>query len=335
MADDESSVGLEVGMGSGQGLVERVGAVRRFNRFYTRQIGLLGEGYLDSPFSLTEVRVLYELAHQGPTTAATLARELGLDEGYLSRIMRGFEQRGLIVRRQAGRDARQREVSLSDLGRAAFAPLEARSGQQLEALLGRLDEYRQERLLASMATIEALLGEAERPSEPYSLRSPRAGELGWVVQRHGAIYAQEYGWDVAFEGLVAGIVAHFVEHFDPARERCWIAELDGEPVGSVFVVQGSESYAKLRLLLVEPRARGLGIGRRLVNECIQFARAAGYRELKLWTNSCLLAARAIYQQAGFRLTESEQHHSFGHDLVGETWELRLDTPDAQPRARPR
>lgn len=301
----------------------RVAAVRRFNRFYTRQIGLLGEGYLDSLFSLTEARVLYELAQREPTTASQLGRELGLDAGYLSRILRGFGKRGLIARRPSERDGRQSILSLTEQGRAAFAPLDARSRDAIGALLGRLSAAEQRRLVGAMETIEELLGAREAPRVPYVLRPPRAGDFGWVVQRHGALYAEEYGWDERFEALVAGIVATFVEQYKPRRECGWIAERDGENVGSVFVVEESDTVAKLRLLLVEPSARGLGIGARLVDECLRFARLAGYRRMTLWTNSVLLAARHIYDKAGFRLVRAEPYHDFGHDLVGETWEREL------------
>ena len=301
----------------------RVAAVRSFNRFYTRQIGLLHEGYLDSPFSLTEVRVLYELAHRQTATASALGRELGLDAGYLSRIIRRFENRGLIDRRPSGGDGRQRLLRLTERGQQAFAPLNARSSEQVGAMLNRLSTAQQDRLVEAMATIEGLLGERPDPRTPYLLRPHRPGDMGWVVHRHGALYAEEYGWDEQFEALVATIVAKFLEHFDPKRERCWIAERDGQPVGSVFLVKHSKTVAKLRLLLVEPRARGLGIGARLVEECVHFARSVGYRKMILWTNSVLHAARRIYEKAGFRLVHAEPHHSFGHDLIGETWELDL------------
>jgi DNA-binding MarR family transcriptional regulator/GNAT superfamily N-acetyltransferase len=304
-------------------LDRRVAAVRRFNRFYTRQIGLLREGYLASPFSLTEVRVLYELAHREQTTASELGRELGLDPGYLSRILRGFETRGLIAKAPSPSDGRQQLLRLTSRGWEAFAPLQARSREDIGAVLSRLSPTEQDRLVAAMGTIEGLLGERSEPKVPYLLRPPRPGDLGWVVHRHGLLYAQEYGWDERFEALVAGIVAQFVERHDPARERCWIAERDGEVVGSVFLVRQSETVAKLRLLLVEPSARGLGIGARLVDECVRFARSVGYRTITLWTNDVLHAARRIYERAGFRLVGEEPHHSFGRDLVGQTWELAL------------
>jgi DNA-binding MarR family transcriptional regulator/GNAT superfamily N-acetyltransferase len=301
----------------------RIAAVRRFNRFYTRQIGLLQDGYLDSPFSLTEVRVLYELAHRDATSASELSRELGIDAGYLSRILRGFERIGLIHREASDSDARRSILRLTEQGREAFAPLDARSQEDIGAMLGGLSDPEQARLVEAMELIERLLGPRGEPKVPYVLRPHRPGDMGWVVLRHGVLYAREYGWDERFEALVASVVADFIKQYDPRRERCWIAERGGEPVGSVFLVKGPESVAKLRLLLVEPEARGLGIGKHLVDECVRFARSVGYRTLTLWTNSVLIAARHLYEQAGFRLIQSEPHHSFGHDLVGETWELEL------------
>jgi len=304
-------------------LEPRIAAVRRFNRFYTRQIGVLGEGYLDSPFSLTEVRVLYELAHRDTPTAAALAGDLGLDTGYLSRILRRFEQRGFLQRVRSKADGRQALLSLTARGQRAFAPLHARSRERIAAMLTRLPVARQQRLMEALHTVEELLGlPADRPS-PYLLRAHQPGDMGWVVHRHAVLYAEEYGWDEQFEALVAGVVADFLRSFDARREHCWIAEKDGEPLGSVFVVARGKTVAQLRLLLVEPKARGLGLGARLVDECVRFARRAGYRKLTLWTNSVLVAARRIYEAAGFRLVRSEAHHSFGHDLVGETWTLDL------------
>ncbi|HEX7127706.1 MAG TPA: GNAT family N-acetyltransferase [Thermodesulfobacteriota bacterium] len=308
---------------SGTDLDRRIDAVRRFNRFYTQTIGALHEGHLRSPFSLTQARVLYELAHRHEPTAAALAADLGLDAGYLSRILRGFERKGLIVRRPSQTDGRQSLISLTARGREAFAPLDAGAREEVGALLRRLTEAEQGRVVEAMQTIEGLLGPEPASRAPYVLRPHRPGDMGWVVQRHGALYAQEYGWDETFEALVAEIVAKFVRHSDPKRERCWIAEKDGENVGSVFVVQQSKTVAKLRLLLVEPKARGLGLGSRLVDECVRFARQVGYRKLTLWTNDVLHAARRIYERAGFRLVHRERHHSFGHDLVGETWDLAL------------
>jgi DNA-binding MarR family transcriptional regulator/N-acetylglutamate synthase-like GNAT family acetyltransferase len=301
----------------------RIASVRRFNRFYTKQIGLLGEGYLETPFSLTEARVLYELAHRERPSATELARELALDAGYLSRILRGFERRRLLTRTRSKSDGRQSHLALTARGRAAFAPLDRRSREDITAMLARLTPDAQRQLIDAMRTVEAVLGAGPEPKAAYVLRPQQPGDMGWVVHRHGALYAQEYGFDERFEALVAGVVAKFVERYDPRRERCWIAEKDGEIVGSVFLVRRSRAVAQLRLLLVEPKARGLGIGERLVAECVRFARQAGYRKLTLWTNSVLRAARRLYQAAGFRRVRREPHRSFGRSLVGETWELDL------------
>ena len=305
-----------------QDLGPRIGAIRRFNRFYTRQIGVLDEGLLATPFSLAESRVLYELAHRADLTASDLGRELGMDAGYLSRMLRGFETRGFVEKRRSVRDGRQSHLALTEAGHAAFAPLDERSSAEVAAMLAALGPSAQERLTRAMAEIEAILGAAE-DTEPYRLRPHRPGDIGWVVERHGALYHREYGWNQDFEALVAEIGAHFIREFDPARERAWIAERRGERVGSVFLVRQSDEIAKLRLLLVEPSARGLGLGRRLTEECIRFARDRGYAKITLWTNDVLTAARAIYDRAGFRLVASEPHHSFGRDLVGENWELDL------------
>ena len=304
-------------------LEKRVDAVRRFNRFYTKQIGVLHEGLLGSQFSLTEVRVLYELAQRKKPTATELGNELGLDPGYLSRVLRGFEKRGLVEKTPSKADGRQNLLSLTERGRKTFAPLNARSHEEVAALLGTLSAVEQSRLVGAMHTIERLLGARPEPKVPYLLRPQQAGDMGWVIHRHGALYAQEYGWDETFEALVGEIAAKFIKEFDPKRERCWIAERDGEIVGSVFLVKKSARVAKLRLMYVEPKTRGLGIGSRMVEECIRFAGNVGYRKITLWTNSVLVAARHIYKKAGFRLVAEEPHHSFGHDLVGETWELKL------------
>jgi DNA-binding MarR family transcriptional regulator/GNAT superfamily N-acetyltransferase len=310
----------------------RIDTIRRFNRFYTRRIGVLHEGLLDSSFTLTESRLLWELAHRNDLTAADLSRTLELDAGYLSRLLTAFKARGLIRSTRSTDDGRQQHLSLTAAGRRAFAPLDTRSRQDVAALLATLDDTQQEHLLASMAGIERLLGgRGERSGSPCTLRPHRAGDIGWVVSRHGALYADEYGWDMRFEALVARIAADFIERFDPTREACWIAERDGARVGSVFLVQARDEAsaatidgtAQLRMLLIEPSARGLGLGKRLVDECTQFARRAGYRRLMLWTNASLLAARGIYTRAGYVRTHSEPHHSFGHDLIGETWELEL------------
>ena len=304
-------------------LEQRVAAVRRFNRFYTRQIGVLQEHLLKSPFSLTEARVIYELAQREQATATDLGVELGLDAGYLSRILRGFEKRSLLDKRPSPADGRRTLLRLTDAGREAFARLNANARQEVETMLRDLPADAQLRLVQTLGTIEGLLGARTERNVPYVLRPHRPGDIGWVVQRHGALYAQEYGWDEQFEALVAEIVARFVRRYDPKRERCWIAERDGENVGSVFLVRRSATVAQLRLLLVEPQARGLGIGKRLVDECTRFARQVGYRKIRLWTNSVLDAARHLYQQAGYRLVDEQRHHSFGHDLVGQTWELKL------------
>ena len=301
----------------------RAAAVRGFNRFYTKQIGLLRNGYLQSTLSLTQVRVLYELAHHDGLTATDLSKELGLDSGYLSRILLGFSKRSLLLRRPSKRDARLTHLSLSEKGKKVFAQLDSKTQAEIETMLARLSPGEQTRLIEAMHTIERLLGAQSQSKTPYLLRPHQPGDMGWVVSRHGALYAQEYRWNMEFEALVAEIVAAFLKNFDPRRERCWIAEIDGAPVGSVFLVKQSDDIAKLRLLLVEPQARGLGIGARLVAECIRFARLTGYRTLTLWTNDVLIAARRIYQAAGFRLVAEEKHHSFGHDLVGQNWELDL------------
>src|SRR5262249_13519592 len=299
------------------GMERDIAAVRQFNRFYTRQIGVLEERLLDTPFSLTESRVLYELANRKAPTASELANDLGLDPAYLSRILRSFESRGLLARTPSEIDGRQTHLELTPEGRNAFLPLDRRSRESIAAILAMLDEPRQRRLVAAMRAIEAALG-APREKPPYLLRPHQVGDMGWVVSRHGALYAQEYGWNTAFEALVAEIVASFLRNFDVARERCWIAEIDGEPVGSVFVVKHSEEVANLRLLLVEPHARGFGIGARLVDECVRFSRQTGYRTLTLWTNHVLHAARHIYQQCGFRLVQEEKHRMFGPELIRQT-----------------
>jgi len=301
----------------------RIETVRRFNRFYTRQIGVLQEHLLESPFSLTEARVLYELAHHDETTARSLGADLQLDAGYLSRILEAFRKRGLVERALSTTDGRQRLVRLTPRGRKAFAGLDGDSSREVRALLRPLAEEAQLRLIESMRTIETVLGAPQAARTPYILRAQEPGDMGWVVQRHGALYAQEYSWDATFEALVAEIVAKFIRQLDPKHERCWIAERDGLNVGCVFLVRKNRTVGQLRLLLVEPSARGLGIGARLVQECSRFARQVGYRRIVLWTNSVLHAARRIYQAAGYRLIVENHHHSFGKDLVGQTWELKL------------
>jgi DNA-binding MarR family transcriptional regulator/N-acetylglutamate synthase-like GNAT family acetyltransferase len=299
----------------------RVAAVRRFNRFYTRAIGALQEGLLQSRFSLTEARVLYELAQRANVTATELSRDLELDSGYLSRILQRFEHDGLIARTPSDVDRRQSLLSMTESGRGAFAPLDARSREEVGSLLAAMSQPAQASVVAAMGRIETLLG--ARLATSWLLRQHRPGDIGWVVARHGAHYAGEYGLDARFEALVAQVAGEFLAKHDPARERCWIAERDGVNVGSVFLMRKSDEVAKLRLLIVEPAARGLGIGRRLVEECIDFARNVGYRSITLWTNDVLIAARNIYQQAGFRLIASAPHRDFGPPMVGEDWELPL------------
>ena len=305
-------------------LPRRVAAVRRFNRFYTQRIGVLDSGLHRSRFTLAQARVLYELAHRDGLTASALRRELGLDPGYLSRMLRGFERGRLLTRKPATDDARRSVLSLTPAGRAAFAPLDAAARDEIGGLLRPLAAADQRRVESAMATIEALLGDRrDAGAPPFTLRDWRPGDIGWVISRHGSIYAEEFGWDATFEAFVAEIAAAFVKNHDPRRERCWIAERDGQSVGAVFLVRQSATVAKLRMLIVDPAARGLGIGQRLVAECIGFAREAGYRKLMLWTNANLRAARRLYVDAGFKLVAREKHTSFGKRLVGETWELAL------------
>jgi len=301
----------------------QVATVRGFNRFYTRQIGLLDEGLLESEFSLTEARVLYELAHQDDLTATDLCRDLGLDAGYLSRLLKTFEARGFVSRTPSDRDARQTVLALTPAGRAAFAPLEKASRDKVAALLDPLSADERTGLVAAMGVIQRLWGGAPAPRVPYILRPHQPGDIGWIIHRQAVLYHREYGWDDGFEALVAEILAGFIKTFDPKRECCWIAEREDEIVGSVFLMCESDDIARLRLLYVEPAARGLGIGHRLVDECIRFARANGYRTLTLWTNDILTAARRIYEAAGFDLVAEEPHHSFGKDLVGQHWNLVL------------
>jgi len=307
---------------------ERIEAVRRFNRFYTRRIGVLREGLLDSPFSLTQARVLYELAHRPGVTASALGADLGLDAGYLSRLLRGLREQRLVTEARSAEDGRRRLLRLTRAGEAAFATLNARSREEIGAMLEALAPRDRARLAAAMETVAATLGAKPGTGRPFILRSHRPGDIGWVIHRHGALYAQEYGWDETFDALVARVAAEFIETFDEARERCWMAEMDGAIVGSVFLVRHTDTVAKLRLLLVEPAARGHGLGRRLVEECIGFARSAGYATITLWTNDILHAARRIYETLGFVLVEEAPHHSFGQDLVGQTWELELDEDGA-------
>ena len=310
---------------------KRIEAVRRFNRFITRRMGVLDEGLLRSPFTLTEGRVLFEVAVRRNPTASDLTRELGLDPGYLSRLLARLEERGLLERVRSETDGRRRLLRLTSEGREPFATFDGRSRREVSGMLGGQAEGDQRRLLAAMRTVEGVLGadpgdrpgDGHGPVEPFVLRRHEPGDMGWVVHRHGVLYAREYGWDERFEALVARIVADFVDGYDPARERCWIAEMGGENVGCVFVVRESDTVAKLRLLLVEPEARGMGLGTRLVQECVRFASDRGYEKITLWTNSVLDAALHIYEEQGFKIVEEEEHHSFGHDLLGQYWELVL------------
>jgi DNA-binding MarR family transcriptional regulator/GNAT superfamily N-acetyltransferase len=303
-----------------------IASVRRFNRFYTRQIGVLRKTYLDSPYSLGEGRVLYEIANQDQITATEVGRALDLDAGYLSRVLRNFEKRGLITRKTSAKDARQSHLALSERGRKAFAPLEQRSQRQTGAMLGKLDSAQQSRIVGAMHIIEQLLANAAAANPvakpDYILRVPRPGDFGWIISRHAELYRQEYGWKEPFEGLCAQIVADFVNSFDRSRERCWIAEIDGENVGCVMLAN-DHGVARIRLLLVDPKARGLGLGARLVDECLRFARKTGYKKVTLWTHSVLTAARHIYEKAGFKLMRTEPHKSWGCPVVSEHWDLVL------------
>jgi DNA-binding MarR family transcriptional regulator/GNAT superfamily N-acetyltransferase len=301
---------------------ERVDMVRAFNRSYTEVIGVLGEGMVRTSYSLTEARVLFELAQRGVAEVADLRQATGIDAGYLSRILTRFQVHGLVERERSAADGRRQVIRLTDGGRGTFGMLDERAAEQIRELLARLTEEEQRRLVNAMTVIQDVVGRAPRP-DAYLLRPLRPGDLGWVVQRHGVRYAEEYGWDDSFEALVARIVADYVDNRDPRRDNAWIAEVDGEAVGCVFCVRNSDQAAQLRLLLVEPRARGLGIGGRLVEECIRFARRAGYGEITLWTNDVLADARRVYQRAGFTLVDEQPHHSFGHDLVGQHWSLTL------------
>jgi DNA-binding MarR family transcriptional regulator len=307
----------------GDDLETRVEAIRRFNRLFTRRIGVLREGLLHSSYSLTEARVLFELANREELSASELVRELGLDPGYMSRTVGGLERQGLVEKVRSETDGRRRILSLTAEGKEAFEVLDSRSREEVSEMLGALSEEEQRRLLEAMRTIEGIFEKGLKFSEPFVLRPHEPGDMGWVVHRHGVLYAAEYGWDERFEALVARIVAGFIDGYDPKKERCWIAEMGGDRVGCVFVVKASDTVAKLRLLLVEPEARGVGLGSRLVEECIRFARNRGYEKLTLWTNSVLDAARHIYEEHGFVLVEEEEHHSFGHDLIGQNWELAL------------
>lgn len=306
-----------------------IAAVRAFNRFYTRKLGVLDQQLLKSPYSLSEARVLYELAHREDLSAKEIGSELGLDAGYLSRIVQNFDENGLITRKPLPSDRRQYRLSLTAKGRQAFAKLERSSQEDVGAMLAAVRAGGSQKLVGAMALIERLLGAPDSPQPSAILRGPRPGDMGWVVQSHGALYAGEYGFDASFEGLVAEITAKFLASFDASRERCWIADIDGTQVGSVFLVRHTDDVAKIRLLLVDPAGRGQRLGQRLVAECIAFAKACGYRKITLWTQSILLAARKIYQDAGFVLVASEANRSFGQSLISETWEL--DLQDGLPK----
>ena len=303
----------------------QVGAIRAFNRFYTRKIGVV-DGMASSPFALAEARVLYELAHREQATATDIRKELGLDAGYMSRILREFERRKLIRREQSKTDERQKFLSLTAKGRRAFAPLDARSNRDVVAILEGLSPTKRKQLVDAVQAVRRLLGDKVQTSTSYLLRQHQPGDLGWIVHRQAILYAEEYGWDGTYEALAGEIVAQFIKNYDPNRERCWIAEKDGERVGGAFVAKVSDDIAQLRLLHVEAQARGLGIGKRLVEECLRFARRAGYQKMTLWTQSNLHAARHIYKQSGFQVVREQQHHSFGKDLTAETWELNLRQP---------
>lgn len=309
---------------------DEIAAFRRFNRRYTRFIGTLQEGLLDTPYSLSEARVMYELATRRRPFAKEIAAELGMDAGYLSRILSKFQEAGLLKRAASPEDGRQTYLTLTSEGRAAFRNLNTRSDRQARSTLGGFAPASRSKLIRSMRAIEEALDTTANASEqriasPFTLRTHRPGDMGWVVHREGALYAQEYGWDESFEALAARVVADFIDHFDPTRERCWMAERDGESLGHIFLVKHPEreGVAKLRLLLVEPTARGMGVGHALVTECVRFAREAGYSKITLWTQSILTAAHRIYRHAGFRLVSEEPHHSFGKDLIAQTWELDL------------
>jgi DNA-binding MarR family transcriptional regulator/GNAT superfamily N-acetyltransferase len=304
---------------------QTIDAVRRFNRLYTRQLGLLDQGLLGSKFTLTESRVLYEIAHREEPTATEIARELGVDLGYLSRLLKSFERRRIIKRTRSPADARQSRLHLATPGRAAFDMLNRAARDQIAVMIDPMTPAQRRELAAALQSVQRLLGSgpAAPEKEPYVIRPLQIGDIGWITHRQGILYAQEYGWDLTYEGLVAEILAGFVKNFDSSSEAAWVAERHGTVIGSVFLVRAFASVAKLRLLYVEPSARGLGIGRQLVHECIEFARAKGYRTLTLWTNDVLVSARRIYEAAGFELTKEEAHHSFGKDLLGQTWDLAL------------
>jgi DNA-binding MarR family transcriptional regulator/GNAT superfamily N-acetyltransferase len=306
---------------------QRIAAARRFNRFYTRQIGVLRKNFLDSPYSLGEARVIYEIASDTAPTASDIGRALDLDAGYLSRVLRNFERRGLVERKVSQRDARQSHLALSSRGRKAFKVLDDLSQRDIGTMLDKLSPSDQSRLIEAMHTIETLLEPAAQPAPAkqrgYKLREPVPGDFGWIVKRHAELYAQEYEWREPFEGVCAQIVADYLNNHDAKRERCWIAEMDGENVGCIFVAKETDEVARIRLLLVDPKARGLGLGAKLTEEAVRFARDAGYKKMTLWTHSVLKAARHIYQKSGFRLMRTEQHKSWGQPVVSEHWDLEF------------
>jgi DNA-binding MarR family transcriptional regulator/GNAT superfamily N-acetyltransferase len=301
----------------------QIAAIRGFSRFYTRKLGIIEPKLLHSPFTLQEARIMYEIAHRPACTATDLTRDLGLDPGFLSRTLQALQRRQIVTRKASKDDGRVNELSLTARGRTAQAELERRSREEVASLLASLDDNQRAAIVRAMTTIEQTL---ERPAEKpaaFLMRSHRPGDIGWVISSQAKAYAEEYGWDISYEALVAEICAQFIKNYDPSREHCWIAEAGGEPLGSIFLVNGGDDVAKLRLLLVEKKARGLGVGRALVEQCISSARDKGYKKMTLWTQSILVAARGIYQSAGFRRVKEEPHHSFGVDLVGETWEREL------------
>jgi DNA-binding MarR family transcriptional regulator/GNAT superfamily N-acetyltransferase len=302
---------------------QEVAAVRAFSRFYTRKLGIIEPKLLHSPFTLQEARIIYEIAHRSTCTATDLTRELGLDPGFLSRTLQALQRRQIVTRKPSKDDGRVNELALTAKGRAASAELERRSREEVGSLLASLEDSQRATVVQAMTTIEQALERPTAKPAAFLLRSHRPGDIGWVISSQAKAYAEEYGWDISYEALVAEICAQFIRNFDPSREHCWIAEAGGEPLGSIFLVKGSDEIAKLRLLLVEKKARGLGVGRALVEQCVRAAREKGYKKMTLWTQSILVAARGIYQAAGFRRVKEEPHHSFGVDLVGETWELEL------------
>jgi DNA-binding MarR family transcriptional regulator/GNAT superfamily N-acetyltransferase len=309
-------------LASGPAEAVTVAAVRAFNRFYTNMIGLLRGKYLDTPYSLTEARILFELAQRDANEVTDLRRTVDIDTGYLSRILARFESDGLISRQRSAADGRRQVIRLTDAGRGVVTGLDGRSAAQTRDMLAAVRSEDQRRLLDAMRLITEVLAGSPRP-RGYLLRAPEAGDMGWVVARNGAVYAEQFGWDTTYEALVARIVADYLDHRDPEREAAWIAEVDGIRAGCVFCVRENQTTARLRLLLVEPWARGLGIGSRLVEEVLRFARRAGYAEITLWTNDVLADARRIYQRAGFTLDHENRHHSFGQDLTGQDWSRRL------------